>query len=142
MEDIFQYIIVIGIIIAIVVSKIGKQEKKKTAERSKEPVLPPTEEDKKESQLPEAWEKWFNLNEEEDVKPTQSAPVVVTPKSQNIHEDPNVRKKSAVLTKDIKEKKTVQDSFEQKNSKPDLQLSSPEEARKAIIYSEILHRKY
>jgi len=139
MKDTLQYIIVIIAVIVAIINKIRNQEKADGNPKNKKPVLDSTE-NKKTSSLPGDWEKWFKESEEE-VQPVKQEPVVVAIHPQTIHSDLNRKNKSVVETNN-KEQIKAQNIDEHSNCEPEIQLNSIEEVRKAIIYSEIIQRKY
>jgi Tfp pilus assembly major pilin PilA len=139
MENTFQYIIVVIAVIAAIISKIRQQEKADSKTKSDNPASTPQKIEKKKP-LSENWEKWLEVFEEE-VKPVKQEPVAVNIHTQNIHE--NVANNTK-LTEEIsnKKEKEVKSTDEQLEYRPEIQLNSIEEVRRAIIYSEIIHRKY
>jgi len=139
MDDTLQYIIVIIAVIAAIISKIFKQEKVNKTTESKKSVLTPAEGEKK-SPFPENWEKWFDTSEEE-VKPIKQEPVVVALHPQSIHSD-LIKKIKPEVNTDNEKSIEAQNINELSEGRPDIQFNSIEEVRKAIIYSEIIQKKY
>lgn len=139
MENTFQYIIVVIAVIVAIISKIRKQEKADSSTKSDKPVSTPPKSEKKKP-LSENWEKWLEAFEEE-VKPVKQEPVVVNIHTQKIHEDVVKNTKLPEGTSNKKET-VVKSTDEQSEYRPEIQLNSIEEVRRAIIYSEIIHRKY
>lgn len=139
MDDTLQYIIVIIAVIAAIISKIRNQEKVNKTPESKKPVLTPAE-DRRTNPSPEGWEKWFDISEEK-AQPVKQEPVVVNIHAQSIHPD-IYKKTNPAMNTNNKEKIEAQNMYELPEDKVDIQFNSMEEVRKAIIYSEIIQRKY
>lgn len=148
-KDILQYIIVVIAIIVWVVSKVTKAAKKENTSTAP-PVSP------KQSKSLDDW--WKELSQEIQTETApQSAPVTVRQKIEqpidrinpNYFEELHKNYKNAEFTAHKKPLKTLEiiDSFDDapanKVYKPlNINLKHKDEARRALIYSEIFNRKY
>lgn len=139
MEDVFQYIIVVAAVIVAIVSKVRKLNIGNSKTDVNQPVLNPDKR-KTAAPIPDNWEKWFESDDTKTASLKQE-PVVIAPRSENIHTDSNVRNK---ITSDKKESQKNTNQFKEENSEyqGEIQLQSIEDVRRAIIYSEIIQRKY
>jgi len=139
MDDFLQYIIVVVAVIAAIVSKIRTQEKADN-DKKKTTVAPSEPENKKGNTILDNWEKWFEADETK-VSPLKQEPVNVA-----IHPSPKKTDISTsnkqVTTADHKEKEDISLKNEIFENTPDIQLDTVEDVRRAIIYSEIIQRKY
>lgn len=138
MEDIFQYIVITVGVIVIIMSKVRKLNKESSHTNGEKPVLTPAKEVKRDPVSD--WEKWFETDER-DATTLKQEPVVVVPHSENIHTDYNAKNKLATEKKST-DKIKVPQTEEPSESRSDFQFQSIEEVRKAIIYAEIIQRKY
>lgn len=141
MDDFLQYIIVVVAVIAAIVSKIRTQEKADNDKNNKKPTVVPSEsENKKGNTILDNWEKWFEADETK-VSPLKQEPVNVA-----IHPSPKKPDLSTAnkqtATADYKEKEDISLKNEILENAPDIQLNTVEDVRRAIIYSEIIQRKY
>nr|WP_320037045.1 hypothetical protein [uncultured Bacteroides sp.] len=141
MDDYLQYIIVVVAVIAAIVSKIRTQEKADNDKNNKKPTVVPSEpENKKGNTILENWEKWFEADE------TKVSPLKQEPVNVSIHPSPKNAElstaKKQVTTADHKEKEDISLKNEIFENTPDIQLDTVEDVRRAIIYSEIIQRKY
>jgi hypothetical protein len=141
MDDFLQYIIVVVAVIAAIVSKIRKQEKADNDKNNKKPTVAPSEPDnKKGNTILDNWEKWFEADETK-VTPLKQEPVNVA-----IHPSPKKTDISTsnkqIATANHKEKEDISLKNEILENTPDIQLNTIEDVRRAIIYSEIIQRKY
>lgn len=138
MEDIFQYIVIIGAIIAAIVKNVSKEQHKKATPRVQGPIETTMQKDEKVPSPSSEWEKWFDLIEEKK-EPQKQEPVVVAPAVQDVHSLSSTTKKRPTIQ--VKEISTL-NNIEHTDSPPQIALNSMDEIRKAIIYSEIIRRKY
>jgi len=154
MEDFLQVILIIGIVvIGIAKSLVEKSLKTKPTQTGSNPspVTQGKEVAPKTTPLPEAWGKMFPS--QEDFFPTQSKPI----KSNASNKSKLYKKVSEQETKSFIQQKidsTQQNNFA--NQEPmqtsshsptnreedDFTIHSVEEARRAIVWGEILQRKY
>lgn len=139
MEDVFQYIIVVAAVIVAIVSKVRKLNIENSKTDVNQPVLNPDKR-KATTPIPNNWEKWFEPDEIKEA-PLKQEPVVIAPRSENIHTDSNVKNK---ITSNKNESRKNINQFKEENSEyqGEIQLQSIEDVRRAIIYSEIIQRKY
>ncbi|WP_321439101.1 hypothetical protein [uncultured Bacteroides sp.] len=139
MDDILQYIVITIVIIAAIISKIRNQEKVNGNKENKRPDLA-QKEDEKTNHLPNNWEKWLNGNEE------KAEPLIQNPVNTVLHpqsSQADLTKKNKIgAEKDSTGKGKLQSNNTTSEDRPDIQLSSLEDVRRAIIYSEIINRKY
>lgn len=141
MDDFLQYIIVVVAVIAAIVSKIRTQEKADNDKNNKKPTVVPSEpENKKGNTILENWEKWFEADETK-VSPLKQEPVNVSIHPSPKKTDLSTANKQATTT-DYKEKEDISLKNEILENTPDIQLNTIEDVRRAIIYSEIIQRKY
>jgi len=139
MDDIPQYIVITIVIIAAIISKIRNQEKVNGNKENKSPDLA-QKEDEKTNHLPNNWEKWLSGNEEK-AEPLIQDPVNTVLHPQSSQED--LTKKNKIgAEKDCTDKGKLQSNNITSEDRPDIQLRSLEDVRRAIIYSEIINRKY
>jgi len=139
MDDILQYIVITIVIIAAIISKIRNQEKVNGNKENKRPDLA-QEEDEKTNHLPNNWEKWLKGSEE------KSEPLIQNPVNTVLHpqsSQADLTKKNKIgVENDSTGKGKLQSNNTTSEDRPDIQLSSLEDVRRAIIYSEIINRKY
>jgi hypothetical protein len=141
MDDFLQYIIVVVAVIAAIVSKIRKQEKADNDKNNKKPTAVPSEPEEKEGNtVLDNWEKWFEADETK-VTPLKQEPVNVAIHPSPRNADLSTANKQAA-TADYKEKEDISLKNEILENTPDIQLNTVEDVRRAIIYSEIIQRKY
>lgn len=141
MDDFLQYIIVVVAVIAAIVSKIRTQEKADNDKNNKKPTVVPSEpENKKGNTILDNWEKWFEADETK-VTPIKQEPVNVSIHPSSKKTDISTSNKQAA-TADHKEKEDTSLKNEILENTPDIQLNTIEDVRRAIIYSEIIQRKY
>lgn len=138
MEDIFQYIVIIGAIIAAVIKSVSKEKQKKATPKVHGPIETTMQRDEKNPSPASEWEKWFDLIEEK-IEPQKQEPVVVAPAVQDVHSLSSTTKKRPKIQ--VKEIETL-NNIEHTDNPPQIALDSMDEIRKAIIYSEIIQRKY
>lgn len=127
MEDILKFLFIVGIILIGIVKQVKKEKEKEVSKKTPTPTIPSYKDNKKEVFTP--------------VTPTQSKRGKEYPHSSPVKASENVShyhpiSKSAP-TSTIKEN-TTQDI----KKSPDFDIHSVDEVRKAIIWSEILQRKY
>lgn len=125
MEDFSQYIIFGLVALAIIISTI-RTKKKQAANMEKQSHLPEHTKEITKSSVPQNWEEWFNQDDK-----SQPAPPSIHP-TKIVGNKPQIKKQAEPKVKD----------HERLGYEPEIKLTSAEEARRAIIYSEILHRKY
>jgi len=139
MDDILQYIVITIVIIAAIISKIRNQEKVNGNKENKRPDLA-QKEDEKTNHLPNNWEQWLKGNEEK-AEPLIQKPVNTVLHPQSSQAD--LTKKNKIgAEKESADKGKLQSNNTSSEDRSDIQLSSLEDVRRAIIYSEIINRKY
>lgn len=125
MEDILQFLFIAGFIIISIVGQLKKESKKSTDNQFDTP-LPEEEIDKDATPVPQSWGRPYADRTTEKLShrtaTTSTAPTRVAP-SKKVSPSPP----PAPQTSD---------------SNPDYSIHSVEEARKAIIWSEILQNKW
>jgi hypothetical protein len=137
MEDLGDYIYLIFIAIAVVSSFFGKKKKKGT-EPNEHPA-PPTNWQEIIKQMAEGKE----LVDTPEPAPVKVAPVVAKAATVLPTQEPMVSVKSAAEgTRSVVNRTAVVDDEEALQSSLLVDLDDQEDAAKAIIYSEILTRKY
>ena len=137
MEDLGDYIYLIFIAIAVVSSFFGKKKKKET-EPNEHPA-PATNWQEIIKQMAEGKE----LVETPEPVPVKVAPVVAKPATASPTPEAMVSVKSAAEgTRSVVNRTAVVDDEEASQSSLLVDLDDQEDAAKAIIYSEILTRKY
>lgn len=138
MEDIFQYIVIIGAIIAAIVKTISNDKQKKATTQGHGPINTGMPSNEKESSPTSEWEKWFDLIEEKK-EPIKQEPIVVAPTHQDVHSlSSTAKRRPTIQVNEI----TSLNNVELTDNPPQIALDSMEEIRRAIIYSEIIQRKY
>lgn len=138
MEDIFQYIVIIGSIIAAIVTNVSKEKQKKATQKKQGPIVTSMPNNEKESSPTSEWEKWFDLIEEK-IEPVKQEPVDVKQVPQNVHALSSTTKRRPTI--EVKEIEAL-NNIEHTDTSPQITLDSMDEIRRAIIYSEIIQRKY
>ena len=137
MEDLGDYIYLIFIAIAVVSSFFGKK-KKKDVQPNEHPT-PATNWQEIIKQMAEGKE----LVDTPEPAPVKVAPVVAKPATVLPTQEPMVSVKSAAEgTRSVVNRTAVVDDEEALQSSLLVDLDDQEDATKAIIYSEILTRKY
>ena len=137
MEDLGDYIYLIFIAIAVVSSFFGKK-KKKDVQPNEHPT-PATNWQEIIKQMAEGKE----LVDTPEPAPVKVAPVVAKPATVLPTQEPMVSVKSAAEgTRSVVNRTAVVDDEEALQSSLLVDLDDQEDAAKAIIYSEILTRKY
>ena len=137
MEDLGDYIYLIFIAIAVVSSFFGKKKKKET-EPNEHPA-PATKWQEIIKQMAEGKE----LVDTPEPAPVKVAPVVAKAATVLPTQEPMVSVKSAAEgTRSVVNRTAVVDDEEASQSSLLVELDDQEDAAKAIIYSEILTRKY
>ena len=137
MEDLGDYIYLIFIAIAVVSSFFGKK-KKKDVQPNEHPT-PATNWQEIIKQMAEGKE----LVDTPEPAPVKVAPVVAKPATVLPTQEPMVSVKSAAEgTRSVVNRTAVVDDEEASQSSLLVDLDDQEDAAKAIIYSEILTRKY
>lgn len=137
MEDLGDYIYLIFIAIAVVSSFFGKKKKKET-EPNEHPA-PATNWQEIIKQMAEGKE----LVDTPEPAPVKVAPVVAKAATVLPTQEPMVSVKSAAEgTRSVVNRTAVVDDEEALQSSLLVELDDQEDAAKAIIYSEILTRKY
>ena len=137
MEDLGDYIYLIFIAIAVVSSFFGKKKKKET-EPNEHPA-PATNWQEIIKQMAEGKE----LVDTPEPAPVKVAPVVAKPATASPTPEAMVSVKSAAEgTRSVVNRTAVVDDEEASQSSLLVELDDQEDAAKAIIYSEILTRKY
>lgn len=131
MENLQAYIF-IAIIVIITIFNVIKEARKKL-EKDKKPVILP----QKEKQLAEMgdsneWEKWFEQDDVMEESETENIPITPI-----LKKDPYVR-----IPQENQSDKQINKESCRHLSDPKVKLHSKEEVRRAIIYSEIIKRKY
>ncbi|MEG1685943.1 MAG: hypothetical protein RR319_08400 [Bacteroides sp.] len=137
MEDFSQYIFIVAIVAIIIVQSIIKARKAAAAIDSNNPDCEPKSTPqvlRNESQSADDWEKWFmeekNKETKKDQFPNEEGESSFTLRSQSPLKMEETKKTSKPI------------AHERLGYEPKIKLNTRKEARRAIIYSEILHRKY
>lgn len=137
MEDIFQYIVIIGAIIVAIVKNVSKEKPKTATTPRQSPVVTTIPENEKQTSPSSEWEKW--LNSETETEPMKQEPLIVAPAHQDVHSlSSSIKRRPTIQVEEIKALKNT----EHTDHAPQIALDSMDEIRKAIIYSEIIQRKY
>jgi len=126
MEDFSQYLVFGLVALAIIISTI-RTKKKQAADLEKQSQLPEHAKEKTKDSTSQNWEEWFSQDDKSLFAPPPS-----------IHPTKMVEKKPQIN----KQTEPKAGEHERLGYEPEIKLTSTEEARRAIIYSEILHRKY
>lgn len=136
MEGFGQYIFIAVIIIAFIISTV-KESRKNRKKESGQPIIMPEEVDQTTSETSiEDWERWFS-GEDKHNKPTSATNI--PPKKDTYSSITKIKEtQQPANTQQSKEKP----SHERLGYEPKIKINSKEEARRAIIYSEIIRRKY
>ena len=124
MEDIFKFLFVIGIIAIGIAKQVKKEKEKQTAKKTPAPTIPPYKEMQKKVLAPPP------ATKTERGKESPRPFLTGTPESTS-----HYRPVSPAPTKQ-------EDTAQPIKNSPDFNVHSVEEVRKAIIWSEILQRKY
>jgi len=140
MEDVLQYIIVIIAVIVAIISKVNKQKKADASAKNSKPIVNSTENEKT-KKIPGSWEKWLDLDKAE-TEPVKQEAISVAPKLKEAVDsmNKNAKKESEQSHKEKISKKIDIDN--QSEYYPEIELSTIDDVRRAIIYSEIINRKY
>lgn len=150
MDDILKFFLIAGVILIGVLREANKNKSKKTQNQRPHPSMPPTTEAAPDdAPFPETWGKMF---------PPQDVfqPVPIEKPSKQAQKEINARRQAAESRQTVAEKKSMQASPSSPDSprasigakapacseKEDFTIHSAEEARRAIIWGEILQRKY
>lgn len=130
--ELIQILVVLGIIFAFVIRQIGN----KSANAENEPTTYNPETGNPGPVLPEAWQQLDTLGDDIYNRPAkQSTPPPAQSKTYKKSTAPQVERATykTSVEEDITDTSAVDNDFN---------LDSPEELRRAIIWSEILNRKY
>lgn len=155
MEDFLKFLIVAGVILVGIYNEVKKNKSKKTKpQRTPAPMPPSDETDYEPTPLPEAWGRGRTLEDlfepqpyEQPVRKPATPPANKPPKKQK-------RKKEEVSVSASLANSIAQDErnsrqgthYDTPNGSSDphseYEIHSAEDARRAIIWGEILQRKY
>lgn len=137
MEIFGQYIFIILLIVIFLINAL-LASKRKTAKENNKPVVFTDNKDISEYDMDE-WEKWFS-EEGNDNTPSQQK-ITVAQKPVSIQQKQHVTSGNQFTTKETTIKKTSSSKATLKQ-KLRISLDSKEDAKRAILYSEIIKRKY
>lgn len=145
MDDILKFLLIAGVILIGVFREANKNKSKKAQNQRPNPSIPPTTEAvPDDAPFPQTWGKMFPS---QDIfqpilveKPATPSPQNKNPKKQAPESMPRSGSRLAAVT----DRKSMQtsDTEASKEAEEDFTIHSAEEARKAIIWGEILQRKY
>ncbi len=137
MEIFGQYIFIILLIVIFLINAL-LASKRKAAKENNKPVIFTDNKDISEYDMDE-WEKWFS--EEENNKIPRPQKVRVVEKPTPVTYKQHAISENKLTTKHTTAKKTTS-SKTALRQKFGISLSSKEDAKRAILYSEIIKRKY
>lgn len=136
MEGFGQYIFIAVIIIAFIISTV-KESRKNRKKESGQPVIMPEEVSQTTSEPSiEDWERWFSAEDNQK----EQTPVVDIPLKKETYSSIS-KIKETQQPANIRQPKE-KPSHERLGYEPKIKMNTKEEARRAIIYSEIIRRKY
>lgn len=144
MDDILKFLLIAGVILIGVFREANKNKSKKAQNQRPNPSMPPTTEAAPDdAPFPQTWGKMFPQDIFQPVpveKPAMPSQKNKTPKKQVPESRQGIGSRPVTMTdrKDIQ----MSDTEERKAVEEDFTIHSAEEARKAIIWGEILQRKY
>ena len=156
MEDFLKFLLIAGVILVGIFKEVNKNSKSKKAQ-NKRPVPPmssPTEIDPDVVPMPEAWGRGKSLDElfppASSYEPTVAKPIskpVAQPASKSKKKKEEVSVAASLANSAAQdERNTRQGSHyntpHESPNEQDFTIHSAEEARRAIIWGEILQRKY
>lgn len=145
MDDILKFLLIAGVILIGVFREANKNKSKKAQNQRPNPSMPPTPEVAPDATpFPEAWGKMFPPQDIFQPVPIEK-PAMPSPKNKNPKKQaPESRQGIGSCPLTVTDKKSMQLSGteECKAAEEDFTIHSAEEARRAIIWGEILQRKY
>ncbi|MDD3036473.1 ferrichrome ABC transporter substrate-binding protein [Bacteroides sp.] len=149
MEDIFKFLLLGGVIIISIVRSLKKAAASTEDQRPSTPKQPTVETVPDAVPIPEVWGKIFSPKDifQSATEMKESTSSSQKQKNQKKHmlqsgSGNNVVKQNAESQSDIPHTSSSPVSQELSDSKEDFTIHSAEEARRAIIWGEILQRKY
>ncbi|WP_077155560.1 hypothetical protein [Bacteroides bouchesdurhonensis] len=149
MEDIFKFLLLAGVIIVGIVKSIRKTVDHTEDKRSVPPTQSTVETVPDTVPLPEAWGKIFSPKDifQPATTPKKSTSPSQKPKNQKKHaaqfgSENNVAQQNAESQSSHPHISSSTVSLEPSENEEDFAIHSIEEARRAIIWGEIMHRKY
>ncbi|WP_294473208.1 ferrichrome ABC transporter substrate-binding protein [uncultured Bacteroides sp.] len=151
MEDFLKFLLIAGVILVGIFKEVNKNKSKKTKENRPVPQTPPTVEiDPDAVPLPEAWGRSRTLEdifqpqtyEQPAPKPAPKPAAKPKRKKEEISVSASLASSAAQDEKNSRQGSHYNTPHESDDNKEDFGIHSAEEARKAIIWGEILQRKY
>ena len=139
MGDLLQFLLIAGVIGIAIIRQVSKNKVEKTDTTSRTPFPEGQEQESTETTLPGNWEQWFPT-EMKNEQPHAKA-VIIKAKTDLPQKKEKKLKESAYSPLDRKNNPTPNSSPPEAD-KQDFGIHSTEDARRAIIWSEILERKY
>lgn len=145
MEDFFKFLLIAGVIIVGIVKEVNKSKKKK--EKPLAPSMPPRTVTVPEAvPMPEAWR---GLDELLQSIPSQRPTAPISPPPSKTKKKKEISVESSLANSAAQDKRNSQagshydaPSQSADNETGDYAIQSAEDARRAIIWGEILQRKY
>lgn len=156
MEDFLRFLLIAGIILAGIFKEVNKNSKSKKA-KNKRPVSPmpfPDEVVPDTVPMPEAWgdpkslEELFQPKPLKQTSPRHSPQQTVKPAARQKRKKEEISVSASLASSAAQDKRNSQQGShytphtESTDSEHDFTIHSAEEARRAIIWGEILQRKY
>lgn len=139
MGDILQFLLIASVIGIAIIRQVSKNKAEKTDANPRTPFPKGKEQQNTETTLPGNWEQWFPTEIKNEQPRAETVIVAAAIDSPPKKEKP--LKKSAYSSLDRKNNPTPEVSPPEAE-KQDFGIHSAEDARRAIIWSEILQRKY
>ena len=156
MEDFLKFLLIAGVILVGIFKEVNKNSKSKKA-KNKRPVSPmpsPVEVAPDAVPMPEAWggpkslEELFQPNPLKQTPPQQSHKQTAKPAAQQKRKKEEISVSASLANSAAQDKRNSQQGShynshtESTDNEHDFTIHSAEEARRAIIWGEILQRKY
>ncbi|WP_321334052.1 hypothetical protein [uncultured Bacteroides sp.] len=139
MKDLLQFLLIVGIIGVAIIRQISKNKPEKADATPRTPS--PKGEDDESPSLPGGWEQWFPTEQKSAMPPV--AHEVIAPAATTVQQrKKELSKKNAPLPPTKKNNQKQDSPPQTNNNEQDFGIHSAEDARRAIIWSEILQRKY
>ena len=154
MEDFLKFLLIAGVILVGIFKEVNKNSKSKKA-KNKRPVSPmpsPVEVAPDAVPMPEEWggpkslEELFQPKPLKQTPPQQSPKQTAKPAAQQKRKKEEVSVAASIANSSAQDKRNAKQGSHYNHPEPDsdqdFSIHSVEEARRAIIWGEILQRKY
>lgn len=159
MEDFLKFLLIAGVILVGIFKEVNKNKSKKTKDSRPAPHTPPTVEiDPDAVPMPETWGRPKSLDElfqpipveppaqkrtmQQVARPAQKPAAKQKRKREEISVSASLASSAAQDERNSRQGSHYNTPHESDDNKEDFGIHSAEEARKAIIWGEILQRKY